>query len=269
MKAECLELAAKESDPGRRLNALREYAQSMTLFSLHQSEAFSSISFVGGTALRFLFALPRYSENLDFSLESANAYEPAKWLRKLKRDLEFIGFTPEITWNDKRTVHTGWIKFPGLLKEAGLAAVPSQKLSIKLEIDSKPPAGAKFETHVVRLHRLMALRHHTLPCLMAGIIRAILTRPFPKGRDWYDLMWYLSRRPATQPDIAFLRASLNQGSQVAAGRGVNEWKKMLLEKLSGLKAGALRKDVASFLENSGEGEFLDPKYLRQALREIP
>jgi predicted nucleotidyltransferase component of viral defense system len=82
MKEECLELASKESDPGRRLNALREYAQSMTLFSLHQSEAFSSISFVGGTALRFLFALPRYSEDLGFSLESANAYEPAKWLRK-------------------------------------------------------------------------------------------------------------------------------------------------------------------------------------------
>lgn len=269
MKAECLELAAKESDPGRRLNALREYAQSMTLFSLHQSEAFSSISFVGGTALRFLFALPRYSEDLDFSLESADAYKPTKWLKKLNLDLEFMGFKPEITWNDKRTVHTGWIKFPGLLKEAGLAALPSQKLSIKLEVDSKPPAGAKFETSVVRLHRLMALRHHTLPCLMAGKIRAILTRPFPKGRDWYDLMWYLSRRPATQPDIAFLQASLNQGPQVAAGHEAVEWKEMLLGRLSGLISGALLKDVSPFLENPGEGEFLNPEYLRQALRAIP
>lgn len=268
MKTECLELAAKESDPGRRLNALREYAQSMALFSLHQSEAFSSISFVGGTALRFLFALPRYSEDLDFSLESAHAYEPAKWLRKLKRDLEFMGFTPEITWNDKRIVHTGWIKFPGLLKEAGLAPLPSQKLSIKLEVDSKPPAGAKTETQVVRLHRLMALRHHTLPCLMAGKIRAILTRPFPKGRDWYDLMWYLSRRPATRPDIAFLQASLDQGLQ-GVGHDGNEWKKLLLEKLSGLKADALLKDVAPFLENPGEGEFLDPEYLKQVLRAVP
>lgn len=266
MKAECLELAAKESDPGRRLNSLREYVQSMALFSLHQSEAFSAISFVGGTALRFLFALPRYSEDLDFSLESADAYEPVKWLKKLKRDLEFMGFMPEITWNDKRTVHSGWIKFPGLLKEAGLAALPSQKLSIKLEIDSKPPAGAAFETHVVRLHRLMALRHHTLPCLMSGKVRAILTRPYPKGRDWYDLMWYLSRRPATQPDIPFLRASLDQGSQVAAGQDANEWKKMLLGKLSGLKSGALIKDVGPFLENPREGEFLNPEYLRQALR---
>jgi predicted nucleotidyltransferase component of viral defense system len=59
----------------------------MALFSFDQSEAFSSISFVGGTALRFLFAMPRYSEDLGFSLESANGYEPSKWLRKLKRDL--------------------------------------------------------------------------------------------------------------------------------------------------------------------------------------
>ena len=264
MITECLELAAKESDPGRRLNALREYAQSMTLFSLHQSEAFSSISFVGGTALRFLFALPRYSEDLDFSLESSDAYHPTKWLQKLKRDLEFMGFTPEITWNDKRIVHTGWIKFPGLLKEAGLAALPSQKLSIKLEIDSKPPAGATTKIQVIRLHRLMALRSHTLPCLMAGKIRAILTRPFPKGRDWYDLMWYLSRRPATRPDIAFLQACLDQGSQNASP-DANAWKNLLLEKLSGLKAGALLKDVAPFLENLEEGKFLEPEFLSRAL----
>jgi predicted nucleotidyltransferase component of viral defense system len=235
---------------------------------LHQSEAFSGISFVGGTALRFLFALPRYSEDLDFSLESADAYEPAKWLRKLKRDLEFMGFTPEISWNDKKVVHTGWIKLSGLLKEAGLAAVPSQKLSIKLEVDSNPPAGAKTETQVVRLHRLMALRHHTLPCLMAGKIRAILTRPFPKGRDWYDLMWYLSRRPPTSPDLAFLKASLDQGSRNAGHDGY-DWKSMLLEKLSGLKAGALLKDVAPFLEHPGESEFINPEYLSQALRAIP
>ncbi len=266
MKAECLELAAKESDPGRRLNVLREYAQSMALFSLHQSEAFANLSFVGGTALRFLFGLPRFSEDLDFSLESAEAYEPTKWLRKLKRDLEFMGFAPEITWNEKRIVHTGWIKFSGLLKEAGLGALPAQKLSIKLEIDSKPPSGAKTETKVVRIHRLMALRHHTLPCLMAGKIRAILTRPFAKGRDWYDLMWYLSSRPPTQPDIAFLQASLAQGPQVLSHDG-NEWKKLLREKLSGQKAGALLKDVAPFLENPGEGEFLNPEHLKQVLRD--
>lgn len=268
MKAECLALAAKESDPGRRLNVLREYAQSMALFSLHQSEAFANLSFVGGTALRFLFGLPRFSEDLDFSLESAPGYEPTKWLQKLKRDLEFQGFAPEITWNDKKIVHTAWIKFPGLLKEADLAALPSQKLSIKLEVDSKPPSGAKMETRVVRFHRLMALRHHTLPCLMAGKIRAILTRPFAKGRDWYDLLWYLGRRPPTSPDLAFLQASLAQGSLNTA-LGAAQWKKLLEKKLSSLKAGALRKDVAPFLENPGEGDLLTPEFLRQALRGVP
>jgi hypothetical protein len=82
-------------------------------------------------------------------------------------------------------------------------------------------------------------------------------------------MWYLSRRPATQPDIAFLRASLDQGPKVAASHDVNDWKKLLLEKLSGQKAGALLKDVAPFLENPGEGAFLKPEYLRQALRATP
>lgn len=267
MKTECLELAAEESDPGRRLNVLREYAQAMALFSLHQSEAFTSLSFVGGTALRFLFGLPRFSEDLVFSLESDAAYDPAKWLRKLKRDLEFMGFVPEITWNDKRVVHTGWIKFSHLLQEAGLGTLPSQKLSIKLEIDSKPPSGAKTETKVVNLHRLMSLRHHSLPCLMAGKVRAVLTRPFHKGRDWYDLMWYLSRRPPVQPDLAFLQASLAQGPEGASTSG-KDWKNLLAQKLSGLKAKDLLRDVAPFLEHPEDGNFLEPEYLQQALKKI-
>jgi predicted nucleotidyltransferase component of viral defense system len=239
----------------------------MALFSLHQSEAFSCLSFVGGTALRFLFGLQRFSEDLDFSLESSDSYEPAKWLGKLKRDLEFMGFVPEITWNDNRVVHTGWIKFSHLLKEAGLGALPSQKLSIKLEIDSKPPSGAKTETKVVNLHRLMSLRHHSLPCLMAGKVRAVLTRPFHKGRDWYDLMWYLSRRPPVQPDLAFLQASLSQGPEGDSMAG-KDWKNLLARKLSGLKAKDLLKDVAPFLEHPEDGRLLEPEKLRQALGNI-
>lgn len=264
MKVECLDLATKETDPGRRLNVLREYVQSMALFSLHQSEAFANLSFMGGTALRFLYGLPRFSEDLDFSLELSEGYDPAKWMQKLKRDLGFMGFEVEITWDDKRTVHTGWVKVSGLLKEAGLAMMLNQKLSIKLEIDSHPPAGARTEVKVVQLHRMMALRHHTLPCLMAGKIRAILTRPFAKGRDWYDLLWYLSRVPPTIPDLGFLQTSLDQGSQ-GESLVATDWKNLLMEKLGKLGEDVLLKDAAQFLERQNEREFLKPSYLLQAL----
>ncbi|MDP2790426.1 MAG: nucleotidyl transferase AbiEii/AbiGii toxin family protein, partial [Rectinemataceae bacterium] len=92
MKTDALRLAKSAHDPIEAGNLLREYVQARILGSLHESRAFESLSFVGGTALRFLYALPRFSEDLDFSLETPDGYDAARWLKKLKRDLEFQGF---------------------------------------------------------------------------------------------------------------------------------------------------------------------------------
>jgi len=70
MKHELIALARTVSDPTDRLNVVREYLQALIMRSLHESQAFRSIVFMGGTALRFLYNLPRYSEDLDFSRES-------------------------------------------------------------------------------------------------------------------------------------------------------------------------------------------------------
>ena len=84
MKDEALALSETSPDPDRKLNLLREYLQAFVLRSLSESEAFTRLSFVGDTALRFLFGLPRFSEDLDFSLERDAGYEPTKWLDKLE-----------------------------------------------------------------------------------------------------------------------------------------------------------------------------------------
>ena len=64
-------LARGIQDPGQARNRLREYLQALVLRSLHESEAFRQLALVGGTALRFLHDLPRFSETLDFSVTSA------------------------------------------------------------------------------------------------------------------------------------------------------------------------------------------------------
>ena len=184
MKARALELARTVDDPVMRLNVLREYAQASVLRSLHESEAFRALSFVGGTALRFLYDLPRFSEDLDFSVETLSEYAPEAWLVKLRRDLSFAGFDAVATWNDRKAVHVGWVRIADLLQEAGLAPLAEQKLSVKLEIDTRPPSGADTLTRVVNRHLLVAFRHHDLPSLMAGKVHAPLTRRYPKGRDW-------------------------------------------------------------------------------------
>ena len=69
------------------------------------------------------------------------------WMAKVKPDLTLAGFIPEVTWNDRKTVHTGWVRLGAILHDAGLSAVPEQKLAIKVEIDTRPPAGCCPVTH--------------------------------------------------------------------------------------------------------------------------
>lgn len=263
MKQQALSLLEGVTNPTEKLNLLREYIQAFVLRSLHESEAFNCLSFVGGTALRFLYNLPRFSEDLDFCLESKMGYAPEKWLAKLKRDLEFAQFQATITWSNKTNVHNGWIKISGLLHEAGLSAHTDHALSVKIEIDTQPPIGAKTETQVVNRHFLIAMRHHDLPSLMAGKIHALGCRTFIKGRDYYDLLWYRSRRPPTTPNLVLLQNAVDQTEKkpwMAA-----EWKQLLLNKLVTVDFKTVVKDVEPFLENPQEAKLLTREFLSRCL----
>jgi predicted nucleotidyltransferase component of viral defense system len=262
MKDEALALVENIHNPGQKLNVLREFLQALTLRSLHESKAFLHLAFVGGTALRFLHNLPRFSEDLDFSLTAADGYEPEKWIRKLKQDLELAGFTVAVTWNARTTVHKSWIKVAGLLREAGLSEMANQNISIKLEIDTHPPEGACLEKTLVRRHRILALCHYDLSSLMAGKLHALITRPYPKGRDWYDFIWYRSQRPPQQPNLTLLQNALDQ----TQGRGrleAGSWMDLLHEKIEQLKMQKLLDDVEAFLEHPSERDlFTRENFLR-------
>ncbi len=235
-----------------KLNLLREYLQACVLRSLHESEAFSALSFVGGTALHVLFNLPRFSEDLDFSLEDSEGYRPRDWLAKLQRDLAYLKLEADLAWNDRKTVHVAWVRVGGVLEEAGVTSNRKQKLALKLEIDTRPPRGARFERSLVNRHLLFAIRHHDLPSLLAGKIHALMTRPFTKGRDWYDLVWYRARRPPTEPNRTLLDSALAQSGV----RGSGDWRSEVLKAARSVDFDAARRDVAPFLERREEAEFL-------------
>lgn len=255
MKEILLDLMDREINPVQKVNIAREYIQALCLRSLHESEAFKNIAFVGGTALRFLYDLPRFSEDLDFSLETNHKYEPEKWLKKLKQDLLFNNFDVAITFNNKKVVHTAWIKISSLLFEAGLAGKKDENLSIKIEIDSNPPYGAQTEMSIINKHFVFAVYHHTIASLMAGKIRALLTRNFTKGRDWYDLLWYLSKRPPIRPNESLLENALQQGNHVPLYN--QNWQALVLEQAQETNWDLVIKDVEPFLENQKEIAFLN------------
>ena len=253
MKEEALAIIEGIPDPSDKLNLLREYVQAMVLRSLHESEAFVGLSFVGGTALRFVHDLPRFSEDLDFSLDNRNAYRPEAWLRKLKNDLQFAGFDAGVNWNNRTAVHKSWVKVAGLLKDAGLAAMPNQNLSVKLEIDTNPPGGAVSETGIINRHAMLSLRYHSLPSLMAGKVHALMTRQYAKGRDWYDLMWYRTKHPPVDPNLEQLQNALGQGEGAFRAE---TWKRDLVEKIKSIDCAWLANDVRDFLERHEDSALL-------------
>jgi len=266
MKEYAVELAQNQASPADKLNILREYLQAFVMRSLHESEAYTCLSFVGGTALRFAFDLPRFSEDLNFSLEDPAGYKPIRWMEKLKRDMILAGFDTKLSWNDRKTVHSAWIKVAGLLKDVGLSAMANENLSVKLEIDSCPPAGAESVRTVINRHLMFAVRHHSLPSLMAGKVHALMTRKYAKGRDWYDLLWYLSRRPSTEPNLILLQNALDQTQGAGAYRAM-DWREMLSEKAQVMDFSQLLQDVEPFLERPQDARFLTADHFQSILQD--
>ena len=200
MKDRALQLVKETPEP-QKANLLREYLQAHILYSLQGKRAFEQLAFVDGTALRFIYGIPRFSEDLDFSLERKTGYSLDTLLQAAETDLTEAGFEVSVHPKTGKAVHSAFFRFPGLLYEAGLNTHRTQKLSIKVEIDTNPPPGAKTEQTVINRHFLLGLWHHDLPSLMAGKIHALLMRSYTKGRDLYDLLWYLTRSEPVVPNI--------------------------------------------------------------------
>jgi hypothetical protein len=82
---------------------------------------------------------------------------------------------------------------------------------------------------------------------MAGKLHALLTRRYAKGRDWYDLVWYLSQRPPVAPNLTLLQNALDQ-TQGAERVDARRWIDEVRGRLLAIDTKALFDDVAPFLE---------------------
>jgi hypothetical protein len=160
-----------------------------------------------------------------------------------------------VAWNDRKVVHTAWVRVAGILHDAGLAGTPDQKLAIKVEIDTRPPAGALCERRVVTRHVTFLLQHYDLPSLLAGKLHAAITRRYAKGRDWYDLLWYLSQRPPVEPNLALLQNALDQTGG-ADRMNAHAWAALVRARLDAFDMEAICDDVRPFLERPQDAALL-------------
>jgi predicted nucleotidyltransferase component of viral defense system len=253
MKDYLLELVARKTGVNEKLNIMREYTQAYTLRIIHDEGFLRSFAFVGGTALRFLHNLPRFSEDLDFSLaKKESEYSFISLIRKIKDEFILSGYNISISYDDKKTVHSAFLKFEGLLYEAGLAPLKSQKFSIKIEIDTNPPQGAILETEIVNKYFPISFLSYDLASLFAGKLHALLSRKHTKGRDFFDLGWYLSHWRDICPNIVLLHNALKQTGWGRAMPNKDNWRVSLYQVVEKTDWGKVRRDVENFLENSSD-----------------
>ena len=249
-------------------NVAREYLQARILGGLQRAGAMIPLAFHGGTALRFLYASARYSQGLDFALERAREmYDLRAWLRTVRSELTAEGYDLEVTIHDRKVVHSAFVRFAGLLYELGLSPRREQVLAVKVEVDTNPPAGAGLATTVVRRYVTLQLQHHDRASLLAGKLHAILQRPFLKGRDVYDLLWYLSDPTWPQPNLTLLNNALLQTGWTAGAVTTANWREWVQHRLDTLAWERVVADVRPFLEPAADATLLTRENVRRVLGE--
>jgi hypothetical protein len=260
------ELVRAAPDPLYGKHLTREYLQARILGAMQQAGAMIPLAFQSGTALRFLYQIPRYSEDLDFALEGEREqYDFRRYLKAVAGNLAAEDYTVEARVSDSRAVHSGLLRFRGLLHDLGLSGHRDEVFAIKIEVDTRPPAGAGLATTVVRRHIVLRLQHHDRPSLLAGKLHAILQRPFTKGRDLYDLLWYLSDPGWPSPNLVFLNNALAQTGWSRPALAESDWRPAVAQRLDEMDWRAAEAEVQPFLIDRAQASLLTRENLRRLL----
>lgn len=243
--------------------ALKEVVQEVALMGLSRSNFFSFAAFYGGTALRIFYGLPRFSEDLDFSLVTPDVvFDFKKYLPFVEKELTAYGFQMAVikkTKTKESMIQSAFIKgntFQNILEitsdqSATFGLNPHSTIKIKLEIDTDPPPGADFQYVNAILPDNYRVRLYDLPSLFSGKIHAVLCRDFKfrvKGRDYYDYLWYLKR--GTRVNLWHLQKRMEQSGKWESGQilDLNALKGMLKLRFHQVDFELARRDVSPFLK---------------------
>ncbi len=246
------------------INGLREILQEVALLGLWRSKFFEKAAFYGGTALRVIYGLDRFSEDMDFSLlEPLDSFDITGYTSFLEKETKGFGFDVRVERIDKAIqspVQSAFLKANTrnqlLVIETGeeiLQAIPKgQVLKIKLEVDTDPPPDFATQTRYLLQPIPFAVRAFVLPDLFAGKMHAVLCRRWKnrvKGRDWYDLVWYAANHPELH--LYHLEQRMRQTGDWKddAPMTSESFKDLLTKGINNLDVDQARNEVEPFVKN--------------------
>lgn len=237
--------------------AIREITQEIVLAALARTDFFRKAAFRGGTCLRILHGLNRFSEDLDFALmKPERGFRLEPYVPAVRREMAAYGYDIEFIDRSKaeQAVQKAFLKDDSIGELLQLnyrsRTGPMRAIRIKVEVDINPPAGAAVESRYLDFPFPQAVVVFDPRSLFAGKLHAILCRGYLKGRDWYDFVWYTARK--TPVNFGLLEAAIEQngpwrGQGVAVDRA---WcLEQLVRKIESIDWEAAREDIRPFVKS--------------------
>jgi len=236
-------------------NVLQELMQHYVLAGLSRAGLFAEAMFHGGTCLRIIHGMNRFSEGLDFLLKHPNPeFRWQDYLESVRKDCEQEGISFEVQDKSQAgtAVQKAFLKTDSigkiLLLDLPFERYQTRKIRIKLEIDTNPPSGSTFTTSYITFPVTAPLTTQSLESGFALKLHALLCRSHVKGRDWYDFVWYIARK--TCPDLDLLCQALRQVGPWA-GQPITVTMRWVQEKMDStirrIDWSSAREDVQHFL----------------------
>lgn len=263
------------------LSALREIMQEITLAGLSRTDFFEKAAFYGGSALRIFYGLDRYSEDLDFSLLKPDAdFSIEPYFKAVLDEFKSLGLTVSIKEKKKTkqtAIDSAFLKAETIWQEIvlediikGTGVRSNKTIKIKIEVDRQPPLNFKTEEKLLLRPFSFYVKCFTKSSLFSGKMHALLFRKWKnrvKGRDWYDLEWYVKKG-----------ISLDVNHFLARAKDTNDWQEdnisseqilgLLDMKIKSVSFSNIKEDVVRFIKNDAILSIWSPEYFKNLIEKI-
>jgi predicted nucleotidyltransferase component of viral defense system len=263
----------KPADRDQAMAALREIMQAVALAGLYRSGFYEKAAFYGGTALRIFYGLDRFSEDLDFSLPAEDpgfSFHP--YTDAIVSEFDSQGMQVSIREKAKTVqsnIESAFLKSETIWKELVLDGILPQQgmgevanIKIKIEVDKRPPLGFATEEKLITQPFSFYVKCFTLPDLFAGKMHALLFRKWQtnvKGRDWYDMEWYIKKGVPLKLSHFLLRA-IASGDWKKSTITEEEFRDLLRQKIDSINMDRVKDDIRRFIPNQDRLKIWSPQY---------
>lgn len=262
-------------------DALREIMQEIALAGLNRAGFFEKAAFYGGTALRIFYGLERFSEDLDFSLLAVDPdFSLDKYQEAIVNEFASLGMQVSISEKQKAiksSINSAFLKSETIWKELILEGVIPQNglkevanIKIKIEVDTEPPLGFSTEEKLLLQPFSFYVKCLSLSDLFAGKMHALLFRKWGtnvKGRDWYDMEWYIKKGYPLNLEHFLLRA-IDSGDWKNETITEEQFRELLTAKIDEVNMDYVKADISRFIKNPKVLDIWSPIYFHDLITHL-